>query len=89
MFNYHLYQVDHASSNDVRMKHLRYFLKPPKRVAQNFHFAFLRIKVTRASRGLSAIAELLVVSCNGELNENITHSKKEKMEAPVGLTVSL
>jgi len=35
--------------------------KPPKRVAQKFHFAILRIEVTRASRGLSAIAELLVV----------------------------
>jgi len=34
--------------------------KPPKRVAQEFHFAILRIKVTRASCGLSAIAELLV-----------------------------
>jgi len=29
-------------------------------VAQNFHFAILQIEVTRASRGLSAIAELLV-----------------------------
>jgi len=29
-------------------------------VAQKSHFAVLRIKVTRASRGLSAIAELLV-----------------------------
>jgi len=29
-------------------------------VAQKFHFAILRIEVTRASRGLSAIAELLV-----------------------------
>jgi len=28
-------------------------------VAQKFHFAILRIEVTRASRGLSAIAELL------------------------------
>jgi len=24
MFNYHLYEVDHASSNDVHMKHLRF-----------------------------------------------------------------
>jgi len=33
-------------------------------VAQKFHFAILRIQVTRASRGLSAIAELLVTpSC--------------------------
>jgi len=30
-------------------------------VAQKFHFAILRIKVTRASRGLSAIADLLVL----------------------------
>ena len=30
-----------------------------KSVAQKFHFAILRIEVTRASRGLSAIAELL------------------------------
>jgi len=29
-------------------------------VAQKFHFAILRIEVTHASRGLSAIAELLV-----------------------------
>jgi len=29
-------------------------------VAQKLHFAILRIEVTRASRGLSAIAELLV-----------------------------
>jgi len=29
-------------------------------VAQKFHFAILRIEVTRAPRGLSAIAELLV-----------------------------
>jgi len=29
-------------------------------VAQKFHFAILRIEETRASRGLSAIAELLV-----------------------------
>jgi len=29
-------------------------------VAQKFHFAILRIELTRASRGLSAIAELLV-----------------------------
>jgi len=30
-------------------------------VAQKFHFEFLGIAVTRASRGLSAIAELLVL----------------------------
>jgi len=36
-------------------------VKPPKRVAQKFHFAILRIEVTRASRGLSAIAEQLVI----------------------------
>ena len=29
-------------------------------MAQKFHFAILRIEVIRASRGLSAIAELLV-----------------------------
>jgi len=34
-------------------------------VAQTFHFAILRIEVTRASRGLSAIAELLV--CFGDI----------------------
>jgi len=33
---------------------------PPKRVAQKFHCAILQIEVTRASRGLSAIAELFV-----------------------------
>jgi len=31
-------------------------------VAQKLHFAILRIEVTRASRGLSAIAELLVTA---------------------------
>jgi len=31
-------------------------------VAQKFHFAVLRIEVTHASRGLSAIAELLVIA---------------------------
>jgi len=31
-------------------------------MAQKFYFAILRIEVTRASRGLSAIAELLVVT---------------------------
>jgi len=36
-------------------------LSPPKRVAQKFHFAILRIEVTRVSCGLSAIAELLVI----------------------------
>ena len=30
----------------------------PKSVAQKFHFGILRIEVTRASRGLSGIAEL-------------------------------
>ena len=35
-------------------------LSLPKRAAQKFHFVILRIEVTRASRGLSAIAELLV-----------------------------
>jgi len=60
MFNYHLLEVDHASSNDVNMKHLP-SPKPRKRVAQKFHFALLQIEVTRALRGLSAIAELLVL----------------------------
>jgi len=59
MFHYHLQEVNHASSNDIHMKHLR-FPKPPKRVAQKFHFAILRIEVTRALRGLSVIAELFV-----------------------------
>jgi len=31
-------------------------------VAQKFHFAILRIEVTRASRGVSAISELLVLT---------------------------
>ena len=45
------------------MKHVRFPQAPlPKKsVAQKFHFAIFRIEVTRASRGLSAIAELLVV----------------------------
>jgi len=43
------------------MKHLR-FPKAPKSVAQKFHFAILQIEVTRTSRSLSAIAELLVNS---------------------------
>jgi len=34
-------------------------------VAQKFHFAILQIEVTRASCGLSAIAELLVYCCDG------------------------
>ena len=34
----------------------------PHRVAEKFHFAILRIEATRASRGLSAIAELPVYS---------------------------
>jgi len=40
-------------------------------VAQKFHFAILRIEVTRASRGLAAIAELLVqtVAQPGELEQ--------------------
>jgi len=48
MFNYHLQEVDHSSSNDVHTKH-------------------------RASRGLSAIAELLVIHSLEELEsiENI------------------
>jgi len=33
-------------------------------VAQKIHFAILRIEVTRASGGLSAIAELLVKLTN-------------------------
>jgi len=35
---------------------------PQKRVTQKFHFAILRIEVTHASCGLSAIPELLVSS---------------------------
>jgi len=31
-------------------------------VAQKFHFAILQLEVARASRGLSAIAELLVIN---------------------------
>jgi len=38
------------------------FPEVPQRVAQEHHFAILRIEVTRASRGLSAIAELLADS---------------------------
>ena len=38
--------------------------KPPKRVAQKSHLAILQIEVTRASHGLSAIAELLVTTCS-------------------------
>jgi len=33
-------------------------------VAQKFHLAILQIEVTRASHGLSAIAELLVTTCS-------------------------
>jgi len=36
-------------------------------VAQKFHFAVLRIEVTRASRGLSAVAELFVRSAPRKL----------------------
>ena len=35
-----------------------------KRGAQKFHLAILRIEVTRVSRGLSVLAELLVVIMN-------------------------
>jgi len=34
-------------------------------VAQKFHFEILRIEVTRALRGLSAIAELLIFLATG------------------------
>jgi len=37
-------------------------------VAQKFHFAILRIEVTRASRGLSAITELLVTYLETGMN---------------------
>jgi len=53
------------------MKHLR-FPKAPKRVTQKFHFAILRIEVTRASRGLSAIAELLVKKWSILLEQSTT-----------------
>jgi len=39
-----------------------------KMVAQKFHFAILRIEVTSASRGLSAIAELRVTT--GDIRHN-------------------
>jgi len=45
--------------------------KPPKRLAQKFHFTFLRIKVTRASRGLSAIAELLILLYDTQIQNKI------------------
>ena len=48
--------------------------KPPKRVAQKFHFATLRIEVTRASRGLSAIAELLVSALSTLVNQQHKNS---------------
>jgi len=35
MFNYHLLEVDHASSNDVHMKHLRFPELPPKGGSKN------------------------------------------------------
>jgi len=47
--------------------------KPPKRVPQKFHFAILQIEVTRASHGLSAIAELLVVNIVQIYNGCILH----------------
>jgi len=49
-------------------------------VAQEFHFVILRIEVTRASRGLSAIAELLVFTC-----DYVTHPKSKLMFSCVGL----
>jgi len=36
-------------------------------VTQKFHFAILRIEVTRASRGLSAIAEPLVLRADSDI----------------------
>jgi len=42
------------------MKYLRFPYPPPKGWLKKFHFAILRIEVTRASRGLSVVAELLV-----------------------------
>ena len=53
-------QSDARSSQSAELEIFRLVVPPPKRVAQKFHFAILRIEVTRASRGLSAIAELLV-----------------------------
>ena len=40
-------------------------------MAQKFHFAILRIEVTRASRGLSVIAELLVILLIREGKRNV------------------
>jgi len=43
-------------------------------VAQKFHFAILRIELTRASRGLSAIAELLVETDKARYLTYVTHT---------------
>ena len=43
----------------------------PARVAQKFHFGILRIEVTRASRGLSAIAEVLVFISERERSRSL------------------
>jgi len=69
MFIYHLQEVDHALSNGGIDKAPTFPLSP-QRVAQKFHFSILRIEVTRASRGLSAIAELLLIIMitNGQSN---------------------
>jgi len=42
-------------------------------VAQKFRFAILRIEVTRASRGLSAIAELLVFTKTSAQTDRHAH----------------
>ena len=44
-------------------------------MAQKFHFAILRIEVSRASRGLSAIAELLVDFLAGFVASDFLYQK--------------
>jgi len=63
------------------MKHLR-FPQAIKRVAQKFHFAILRIEVTRSSRGLSAIAELLVTT--GARHNNAAYVGLNQSRAGLG-----
>ena len=60
-------------------------LSPPprKRVAQKFHFAILRIEVTRASRGLSATAELLVRQSYDSVAVHGTRAEHSATEAGV------
>ena len=47
-------------------------------MAQKFHFAILRIEVTRASRGLSVIAELLV--CTSAFSGVANWQQSEKVQ---------